>query len=136
MKVLIAVLCLLVAGIQSKAETSEKKYEKTYPKAGIEELVLSNQYGKMEIVQVDGDEIKVAVAMKVTAKSGVKADETLELIQIVETITGQYLNFKTEFGKDMGLKQFLTNTTLNVDYKVSVPKGIKLRLSVQTAMYT
>ena len=28
----------------------------------------------------------------------------------------------------MGLKQFLTNTTLNVDYKVSVPKGIKLRL--------
>ena len=29
MKVLIAVLCLLVAGIQSKAETSEKKYEKT-----------------------------------------------------------------------------------------------------------
>ena len=43
MKVLIAVLCLLVAGIQSKAETSEKKYEKTYPKAGIEELVLSNQ---------------------------------------------------------------------------------------------
>ena len=64
-------LCLLVAGIQSKAETSEKKYEKTYPKAGIEELVLSNQYGKMEIVQVDGDEIKVAVAMKVTAKSGV-----------------------------------------------------------------
>ena len=82
----------------------------------------------MEIVQVDGDEIKVAVAMKVTAKSGVKADETLELIQIVETITGQYLNFKTEFGKDMGLKQFLTNTTLNVDYKVSVPKGIKLRL--------
>ena len=76
MKVLIAVLCLLVAGIQSKAETSEKKYEKTYPKAGIEELVLSNQYGKMEIVQVDGDEIKVAVAMKVTAKSGVKADET------------------------------------------------------------
>ena len=112
MKVLIAVLCLLVAGIQSKAETSEKKYEKTYPKAGIEELVLSNQYGKMEIVQVDGDEIKVAVAMKVTAKSGVKADETLELIQIVETITGQYL----------------TNTTLTVDYKVSVPKGIKLRL--------
>ena len=57
-----------------------------------------------------------------------KADETLELIQIGETITGQYLNFKTEFGKDMGLKQFLTNTTLNVDYKVSVPKGIKLRL--------
>ncbi len=66
---------------------------------------------------MDGDEIKVAVAMKVTAKSGVKADETLELIQIGETITGQYLNFKTEFGKDMGLKQFLTNTTLNVDYK-------------------
>ena len=35
MKVLIAVLCLLVAGIQSKAETSEKKYEKTsYSRCG------------------------------------------------------------------------------------------------------
>lgn len=34
MKVLIAVLCLLVAGIQSKAETSEKKYEKLILKPG------------------------------------------------------------------------------------------------------
>lgn len=128
MKAVILVLCFWMSGVPMKAETSEKKYEKTFPKEGIEELVLSNNYGKMDIVQIGGEEIKVTVNMKVVAKSEMKADEILELIQIHETLTSQYLDLKTEFGKDMTLRQFLTNTTLNVDYKVFIPKGIRLRL--------
>lgn len=128
MKIIVSVVCLLFLGIQLKAESSEKKYEKTFSKEGIEELVLTNSYGRIEVSQVEGNEISVAVNMKVVAKSGVKADETLELIQIRESHADHYLNLETEFGKDMGLKQLLSNITISVDYKVVLPKGIKLRV--------
>lgn len=128
MKVWMTVICLCAAGLLAKAESNERKYEKSCPKAQIEELMLSNQYGKIEISQTDGDEIKVEVNMRVSAKTGAKADETLDLIRIAETATDEYLHFKTEFDKNMGLAQFLTSTSLSVDYAVKVPKGIRLRL--------
>lgn len=128
MKAIIVVLCMLTWAVQLRAEESKKTYEKTFPKDGIEELVLSNNYGKIEVSQTEGNEIQVSVLMKVIAKSGAKADETLELIQIMETQIDNYLNIETKFGKDMTFKQFITGMEINVDYKVVVPKGIKLRV--------
>ena len=127
MKGIIAAL-LLVLAIQLKAEESSKTYEKTFPKNGIEELVLSNNYGKIEITQNEGDEIQVSVLMKVIAKSGAKADEMLDLIQIMETQLDNYLNIETKIGKDMSFRQFITGMEVDIDYKVTVPKGVKLRL--------
>lgn len=128
MKAIITVLCILIGAMQLKAEESKKTYEKTFPKDGIEELVLSNNYGKIEVAQTDGNEIQVSVLMKVIAKSGAKADETLELIQVMETQADNYLNLETKFGKDMTFKQFMTGMSVSVDYKVTMPKGIKLRV--------
>lgn len=121
-------VCLLALVIQAKAEESKKDYQKKFPKEGIEELVLSNSHGKIEIVQTDAKEITIAAEMKVNAKSGAKADEVLELIQILETQSEHYLNIETKLGKDMGITSFLSGLSLNVDYQVSVPKGIKLRV--------
>lgn len=128
MKAIIASLFLFFACLQVEAEQSTKKFERTFSKEGIEEVVLSNSYGKMEITQTESDEIAVVVTMKVIAKSGVKADETLEGIQIKETRAGSYVSLETEFARNMQLKQFLTTTTVSVDYQVSVPRGIRLRL--------
>lgn len=128
MKTIITVVCLLVLALQLKAEESKKTYEKTFSKEGIEELVLSNNYGKIEVSQTEGNEISVSVLMKVVAKSGVKADETLEMIQVMETQADHYLNLETKFGKDMTFKQFITGMSISVDYKVAMPKGIKLRI--------
>lgn len=128
MKAIITMLCLLALAFQLKAEESKKTYEKNFPKEGIEELVISNNYGKTEISQMDVNEISVSVVMKVVAKSGVKADETLELIEVLETQTDGYLNLETKYGKDMAIKQFLTGMSISVDYKVVMPKGIKLRV--------
>lgn len=128
MKTVITVCCLVLAALVSKAEGREKTYEKTFPKEGVEELVLSNTSGKMEIVQSDGTEITVSATMKVTAKSDAKADEVLEQIRISDTKMSSYVKIETIFEKDMGLKQFLSGMSIQVDYKVNVPKGIKLRL--------
>lgn len=128
MKTVITVCCLVLAGMLSKAEGREKTYEKTFPKEGVEELVLSNTSGKMEIVQSEGTEITVSAIMKVTAKSDAKADEVLEQIRISDTKMSSYVKIETVFEKDMGLKQFLSGMSIQVDYKINVPRGIKLRL--------
>lgn len=128
MKIILTILCMMAAGLQLRAEESTKTYEKKFSKEGIEELVISNSYGRIEVAQTEGTEIEAVVEMKVIAKSGVKADETLELIQILETQTGQHLNLETQYGKDMAIKQFLSGTTVSVNYKISLPKGVKLRL--------
>ena len=128
MRTFIIVLCLLAVAAQTKADESKKTYEKNFSKEGIEELVISNAYGKIEVTQHEGDEIQVIAGMKAIAKTGVKADETLDLIQVLETQAGNYINLETKFGKDMGIKQFLTGISVSVDYKVNIPKGVKLRL--------
>lgn len=128
MKVIITAWCILLLSIQLKAEESKKTYEKTFSKDGIEELVVSNSYGKVEVMQNEGNEIQIAVGMKVIAKSGVKADETLDLIQILETQMDHYMNIETKVGKDLTFKQFISGMEISIDYRISIPKGIKLRL--------
>lgn len=115
-------LCLSLS-----AAVSEKKYEKTFPKEGITELTISNKYGRIEVEQTEGDEISVEVNMAVTAKSGIKADEILEVIRIREAKGSSFL-IETEIAKDMTMQQLVSGVTLDIAYKVSIPKGIKLRL--------
>lgn len=110
------------------AETSKKEFQKSFDKKGIDEVVISNKYGQIEIEQTDGDKIDISVVMAVTAKSGVKADETLELIDVKDTQSGHYVSVETVFQKDMTFKQLLSGVELNISYKVSIPKDIKLRL--------
>jgi len=119
-------VCALV--FQGRADERKKMYEKKFSKDGLEELVISNTHGNIEVTQHEGAEIEVVAEMKVIAKTAAKADETLELLQIMETRTDQYLNLETKVGKDMGITQFFTGLTMSVDYKVSVPKGLKLRM--------
>lgn len=128
MKAIVLALCTVVFCLNLEAAVSEKKYEKTFSKEGIEELVISNRYGRIEVEQTDGTEISIAVNMAVTAKTDSKSDEILEVISVKETQSGNSLDLETVFGKDMALKQLLSGITLSIDYKISMPKGIKLRL--------
>lgn len=128
MKTLLAILCVIASFATVRADESVKEYKKRFSKEGIEELVLSNRFGKIELKQTEAEEIDVQVMMRVVAKSGVKADETLELIQIMETRSGNCLNLETAYGKDMAFKQFMSGIVVTVDYTVMLPKGIKLRI--------
>lgn len=128
MKWIVTALCMALFCMTVSAEVSEKIYEKTFPKDKLTELVLSNDYGQINVEQTDGNEIQVSVNIAATAKTAAKADEALELVNIKENVGSASLNVSTEFGKDMAIKQFLTSVSLQIDYQVSVPKGIKLRL--------
>lgn len=128
MRIIVTMVCMLLWVCQARADESKKTYEKKFSKAGIEELVVSNTHGKIEVTQHEGEEIEVAAEMKVIAKTAAKADETLELVQVLETRSDNYLKLETQLGKDMGITQFFTGMSLSVNYKINVPKGLKLRL--------
>lgn len=128
MRSIFILVCLLAVLTHLSAQECQKEYEKSFPKEGIEEIVLTNNFGKIEIEQTGGNEIHAYVKMKVKAKSAVKADETMDLIQVQEMRVGNYLDLKTFYGKDMAFRQFISGLTVKVDYKVSLPKGVKLRI--------
>ncbi|MDE6450683.1 MAG: DUF4097 family beta strand repeat-containing protein [Odoribacter sp.] len=128
MRIIVAIFCVLAWVCQVKADESKKTYEKKFSKAGLEELVVNNTHGKIEVTQHEGEEIEVTAEMKVIAKTAAKADETLELVQILETPSDSYLKLETKFGKEMGLAQFFTGMSISINYKINIPKGLKLRL--------
>lgn len=128
MRTIFAVICVLVLAMQGRAEERTRNYEMKYRKSDIEEMVLSTALGKVEITQSEGDEIEIYAEVRVNAKSAVKADEMLELIQILDTPMDKYLNIETRFGKDMSRTSLLSGINVNVDYKINIPKGIRLRL--------
>ena len=123
MKVIVTLLCVWLLAFQVKADEGKKTYEKKFAKAGLEELVVNNTHGKIEIVQ-QGEEIEVVAEMKVVAKTAAKADETLDLIQVLETRSEHYLSLETR----LGLTQFFTGMSISIDYKISIPKGVRLRV--------
>lgn len=127
MRSVLLTLCVCAFCLNVTAAVSEKKFEKKLPKEEITELTISNKFGRIVVEQTDDYEISVEVNMSVTAKSGAKADEILELISIREAKGSSYL-IETNIAKDMTIQQLVNGVTLDIDYTISVPKGIKLRL--------
>ena len=77
----------------------------------MEEVIISSKHGKIEVTQHAGDELQIIAEMRAVAKTLAKADEALELVQVVETPIGKKLQFETQLGKEMNLPQFLTGFT-------------------------
>ena len=61
--IFILMCCLLAVFTELNAQECQKEYEKRFSKTGIEEVVLTNNYGKIEVVQTSGDEIHAYVNM-------------------------------------------------------------------------
>ena len=84
MRIFVTVLCLFALIFQVKADERKKTYEKKISKCELEELTINNKHGKIEVVQHDQEALEIVAEMKVVAKTAAKADEALELIQVVE----------------------------------------------------
>lgn len=123
---------LLIWGIilcmQANAETSKNEYRKSFSKEGIEEVLLSNRNGAVEVVQTSQDSISVVAVVSVVAKNQKKADELSEFISIEDKQADNYLSVTTVFAKDMTFNQLLAGVELDIKYKVCLPKGVKLRI--------
>ena len=123
---------LLVWGIlcwmQVNAEVSRTEYCKSFAKEGIEELMVSNKSGGVEILQTSKDSIYITAVISIVAKTQGKADEMGDFIRIEDEQTDKYLSVTTIFGKNMSFNQLFAGVELNIHYKINLPVGIKLRL--------
>lgn len=118
----------IICCIRVNAETSQTEYHKSFAKDGIEEVVVANKNGGVEISQTSQDSIYITAVVSVVAKSQNKADELSDFIRIEDELTDKYLSVSTIFAKDMTFNQLLAGVELNISYKINLPKGIKLRL--------
>ncbi|WP_418536017.1 hypothetical protein, partial [Odoribacter laneus] len=128
MKTTLFILGMIFMGVTLYAQTSKKEYQKSFDKAGITEVVLSNRYGQIDVEQKKADKIDVMATISVTAKNKSKADEFIEYIHIEDVVSGGFLNVETTFGKDVFFKQLLSGLEINIVYKVVLPYGMKLRI--------
>lgn len=128
MKTTLFILGMIFMGVTLYAQTSKKEYRKSFDKAGITEVVLSNRYGQIDVEQKKADKIDVTATISVTAKNKSKADEFIEYIHIEDVVSGGFLNVETTFGKDVFFKQLLSGLEINIVYKVVLPYGMKLRI--------
>lgn len=128
MKTILSIVCCILSVGILRAETSKKEFSKSYEKKGIQELIVSSRSGQMEIEQSEEDHIDISAVLAVTAKNGSKADELLEFIQVKDVVAESFVNIETVFGKDMTFKQLLSGVGIQIDYKIRLPKGVKLRL--------
>ncbi|MDL2231491.1 hypothetical protein LJB85_01985 [Porphyromonadaceae bacterium OttesenSCG-928-L07] len=128
MKTLLSILTLLVSSISIYAQSAKKEYHESFEAKEITELIVSNQYGMIEVIQGAGDSVKIDAVISVTAKKESKANDLIFYIEVVEQFDEGRLNIRTDFGKDMSISRTFSGVDIAVDYRVELPVGLKLRL--------
>lgn len=128
MKKVFLILGMVLLSVVVYAQSGIKTYETKVDKDDVDELVISNRYGNIEVVQNKKEFVEVAVTISVMAKNQRKVDELIEYISIRENLDEMILTLETEFLKNMKYKQMFSQTTLSIDYKITIPWGVNLRI--------
>ncbi len=108
-------------------EERRKKMSRSFKVNGSDVLSITNQFGKVHINTWDKGEINVEVTMIGRANTSERAQEILDLINVLISEENNLIAFKTEIGKTHsnnhnGKKGF------EINYTVTMPKNNPLRL--------
>lgn len=110
---------------ESFSHERTKIYEKTVTINKNHKLKISNQYGKVELLNWDRPEIKVVVNIKVKEGSASKAEDALNRIRINESIEANMISYETLIAKGEGnsWKDLFSSqpSSLSIDYQVYLP---------------
>ena len=125
-KILIAILLCWSASLY--AAEDKKEYNASFSKDGVEEVVIVNSYGDVEISQAADSLCTVSAVVTIEAKSPEKVAEVLASVSITESVSGASRTFATGFGKDLGVKKAFAGVKVNSAYSIQVPRGMKVRI--------
>ena len=130
---LIIVQLLVITSAFAVGEEFSKNLHKDYDADANTLLIIQNKFGDVDINNWDKNKISIDVIITVDHKNEEKAKELIDLIEVNFSQTGNTIEAITElddkfskwntfsFGDDS--KEF------SIDYKVNIPKDIKLDLS-------
>ena len=118
-------------GAVEKRKTIIKMYDVT-PK---DNLVIDNQYGKINVNLWDKDEIRVQITITANAGSDDKVQENLSLVEIDERRVGDQIILKTQIRRPAtSTWMWVSNNEKNnvkIDYDISMPRRNPLNVRNQ-----
>ena len=122
------IICLLICSLLFTSLNAQNHYTKPLHKAylaeGVKTLKLENKYGNVRIIQTKNDSLSIDVKISLAHYDEDKAKKQIEEIDIA---FGNYK--KTISAKTKMSKHFNTAYNFNIDYIVSVPEGVHLKIT-------
>ncbi|MFT3936095.1 MAG: hypothetical protein QM726_20860 [Chitinophagaceae bacterium] len=110
----------------------KKTYSKSYSLGSNDKVNITNQFGEVKINTWGKSEVKVDVSVTVKANTDERAQAVLDNISIQDSKNGDEVEFKTIFGKQESKgKNNNSNQSMEVNYEVSLPATVGLRLENQ-----
>ncbi len=135
--VLLLVLCLLQVSLfaQEENEKENKKYafskikniDKSYTVSVNDKLNIDNSFGKVEVHIWNKSEIKVDVAIEVSATKEEIAQKIIDAISVVESKSDKEISFKTKINVHTRSKQDESN--MKVNYNIYMPSSNPLNIA-------
>lgn len=101
-----------------------KKVHRSFTRADVDALNLSNKYGAVTINDTGGDSVSIDVVIVVENNSESKAKQLLDQITIDISKSGKTILAKTNFKSD-----FQTRQKFSVNYNVNIPANRALTIS-------
>lgn len=123
---ILSLLLIIGLSFSLSAQDAEVKKEisESYKVTKDFTLGIDNKYGAIDLVNWDKNELEVVVEMKVKAGTEEKAQKILDKIEIEIDESGSGVDFLTKFE----ITNFGNKTTVEVNYKVSAPASINVKL--------
>ena len=113
--------------VAAKQEEVSKTIEKTIKVNKDAQLILSNQFGKIDLINHDKDEVEIYIKIRVESGNAEKAQKRLDKISVDIKGSPTLVNVKTNFEKSSN--NF--NGEFSVDYTIKAPSSMTLDLKNQ-----
>ncbi|MDA3952912.1 MAG: hypothetical protein PF485_04645 [Bacteroidales bacterium] len=130
---LIFVQILVITSAFAESEEFSKNLHKEYDANENTLLIIQNKFGDVDINNWDKDKVSIDVTITVDHKNEEKAKELIDYIEVKFSQTGNTIEAITTIDDKFSKWNTFTfndnHKEFSIDYKVNVPKNIKLDLS-------
>ena len=123
-KLAILFIFILSAGYITSAAEKTKKFNQSWPAAGIETLRISNKFGEVKFKNDNASTVSINVLVTVEASSESKATEIINNIDVKINKSGSVVTAETIFENN-----FRGNNRFKIDYEINVPSDRNLEVS-------
>ncbi len=129
---LILVQILVISSAFAVSEEFSKNLHKEYDADAKTLLIIQNKFGDVDINNWDRNKITIDVTITVDHKNEEKAKELIDYINVKFSQSGNTIEAITEISDKFSKRNTFTfggnNKEFSIDYKINIPKDIKLDL--------
>jgi hypothetical protein len=126
-------LFVCIANVNAAKEDFTKNIQKEFKTDNNTSLEINNKFGKINIVDWDKPSLQIIVKITVNHNNKEKAEQLLNMINVEFSDQGNIIKATTQindkFGTSHGWSDSNGNKDFHIDYQVSIPKKITVKLT-------